>query len=90
LVPVHEYLLRVSMFTEQTILDWLFKGFVGVLTWLGIRLHNRVDNLEKDKVSVETLSDLKEQMAEHRKETQANFQELRTLLIHRIKDENFR
>lgn len=78
------------MFSEHTVVDWLFKGLVGVLTWLGIRLHNRVDKLEETKVSVSALTDLKTTMAEHRKETQENFQELRRLLIDNIKNENNR
>lgn len=84
------------MLAEQSILDWMFKGFVAVLSWLGIRLHNRVDALEKERATkqelkeqearyVQSNNDLKNTLEDHRKETHAGFSELRGLLIQSLK-----
>ena len=72
-----------KVFSETTLLDWVFKGFVGVLAWLGIRLHNRVDSLEKEKASNAVITELKETMKEHREETRQSLTEIRAILLAR-------
>ena len=71
------------MFNETTLLDWFFKGLVGVLGWLGIRLHNRVDALEKEKASNEVITELKQTFKEHRDETRQGLSEIRAILLAR-------
>jgi|JI10StandDraft_1071094.scaffolds.fasta_scaffold537670_1 hypothetical protein len=84
------------MLAEQTLFDWIFKALVGVLGWLGIKLHSRVDALEKERATkqelreqearyVQTSDDLKNTLSDHRKETQAGFSEIRSLLIQSLK-----
>jgi uncharacterized coiled-coil protein SlyX len=73
------------MITEQTFLDWVIKGFVAVLAWLGVNLHSRVRELEeKTATKVElgsTINDLKDTMKEHREDTRQGFAELRAILL---------
>jgi formiminotetrahydrofolate cyclodeaminase len=85
------------VFSEQTLLDWLFKALVGILGWLGVSLHSRVRDLENLKVSKEDFkqeqertaaiySEIKETMKEHREETRQSFSELRQLLLGKKND----
>jgi hypothetical protein len=80
------------MFSESTALDWVFKAFVAVLAWLGISVHNRVSDLEKDRATktelqavkgeyTESLKEMKETMREHREETRAALSEIRSILL---------
>ena len=79
------------MFNETTLLDWLVKGFVAVLTFLGIDLHKRVRELEQSsatqKALSEAMADIKDTMKEHREETRQGLSEIRTLLIAKAKGE---
>lgn len=74
-----------KMISESALFDWLVKGFVAVLAWLGINLHSRVSTLEKESATKTGLSDaitdLKETMKDHREETRQGFSELRTILL---------
>ena len=80
------------MLTEQALFDWIVKGFVAVLTWLGINLHSRVTTLEKESATksglqevkqdlTTAINDLKDTMKDHREETRQGFSELRTILL---------
>lgn len=73
------------MITEQTFLDWVIKGFVAVLAWLGINLHSRVAKLEELSATKaemgNVIRDLKDTMKEHRDETRQGFAEIRTILL---------
>lgn len=44
-------------------------GLVVLLKWTADRLHKRVDELEKNKVSGSSFDDLKDEFREHRRET---------------------
>lgn len=73
------------MLTEQTILDWVVKGFVAVLAWFGVDLHKRVRSLEEKTVKQEhmekIIDELKSTMKEHRDETRLGFSEIRSILL---------
>ena len=73
------------MISEHAFFDWVVKGFVAVLAWLGVNLHTRVKELE-DKAATKaalesTIRDLKETMKEHRDDTRQGFAEIRSILL---------
>lgn len=66
---------------QDTVLDWLLKGLVGVLAWLGLRLHSRIDVMEKEKVDREDLQELKDSLISHMLETRKSFADQNTILL---------
>jgi len=76
--------------SESNILDGVFKLFIGLLAWLGIRLHKRVDALGENKLSKSEATEMKDLMKEHRDETRSRFDAqdklLNQILFHLPKD----
>lgn len=63
------------------VFDWLVKGIVGVLTWISVRLHNRVDSLEKERATTSEMKDLERKMDAHMAENRKAFDGQNVILL---------